>query len=155
MSSKIKTTIALCCGTFLAIGILVFSKQVNTTNRNNPQFSYTSTEKQGSPVQIITGMKIEIPFEFELDDGISGVTFELAGIHANLKGITLSDTTVSVVRRRAKAKMIFHIASEKDLDAGSHILTILAKDMESGEVIRKGEILVNYNMFKVIAKCSC
>jgi len=154
MSSGLKKTIAISCGILLALGILFFSNTV-TTIKNNPDFSYTSKENQQEPVQVTTGENVEIPFEFRIDEGASRITLELAGIHSTVAGIALSGSSVAVEKGKAQAKVIIQIDSEEDLKAGSHVLTIIAKDADSGTVVRKGEIMINFNMLKVIAGCSC
>ena len=154
MSSGMKKIIAISCGILLALGILFFSDTV-TTIKNNPDFSYTLKENQQGPVQVTTGEKVEVPFEFQVDEGASRVNLELAGIHSTVSGITLSNSSVPVEKGKAQAKVIIQIDSEEDLKAGSHVLTIIAKDADSGTVVRKGEIMINFNMLKVIAGCSC
>jgi hypothetical protein len=154
MSSGLKKTIAISCGILLALGILFFSDTV-TTIKNNPDFSYTSKENQQEPVQVTTGEKVEIPFEFRIDEGASRINLELAGIHSTVAGIALNGSSVAVEKGKAQAKVIIQIDSEEDLKAGSHVLTIIAKDADSGTVVRKGEIMINFNMLKVIAGCSC
>lgn len=154
MSSGLKKTIAISCGILLALGILFFSNTV-TTIKNNPDFSYTSKENQQEPVQVTTGEKVEIPFEFRIDEGASRINLELAGIHSTVTSIAFSNSTVPVEKGKAQAKVILQIDSEEELKAGSHVLTIIAKDADSGAVVRKGEIMINFNMLKVIAGCSC
>ena len=154
MSSGLKKIIAISCGILLALGILFFSNTV-TTIKNNPDFSYTSKENQQEPVQVTTGEKVEIPFEFRIDGGASRINLELAGIHSTVTGIAFSNSTVTVEKGKAQAKVILQIDSEEDLKAGSHVLTIIAIDADSGAVVRKGEIMINFNMLKVIAGCSC
>jgi len=150
-----KKIIAIGCGILLALGILFFSNKVTTVNRGNFNFNYTSKLNREDPVQLTTGEKVEIPFELKIDEGISRLNLELEGFHKNIKGISFSDSTVQVEKGKAQSKLIMQIKSDDDLKAGSHILTIIAKDMDSDTIVSKGEIMINFNMLKVVAGCSC
>ena len=155
ISSGMKKTIAIGCGILLALGILFFSERVTTINKGNPDFSYTLRDNEKGLVQLTSGEKVEVPFEFRFDEGTSRINFELAGGHIDVAGIAFSNSNVAVEEGKAQGKVIFQIASEEDLKAGSHVLTIIAKDADSGAVVRKGEMMINFNMLKVIAGCSC
>ena len=155
MSSGMKKTIAIGCGILLALGILRFSDRMTTINKGNPDFSYTLKENQEGLVQLTTGEKVEVPFEFRVNERTSRINFELAGVHTYDVGIALSNSSVTVEEGKAHGKVIIQIDSEEDLKAGSHVLTVIAKDADSGAVVRKGEIMINFNMLKVIAGCSC
>lgn len=155
MSAGMKKTIAIGCGILLALGILLFSDIVTTVNRGNSNFSYTLKENQEGPVQLTTGEKVEVPFEFKIDGGVSRLNLELEGFHGNVKGISLSNNIIPVEKGKAQSKVIMQIKSDDDLKAGSHVLTIIAKDADSDTVVSMGEIMINFNMLKVIAGCSC
>ena len=155
MLKRMKAAIAIGCGVLIALGILFFSNTVTTVNRNNPDFSYISKENQEGVVQLTTGEKVEIPFAFRVDQVVSRVNLEFSGIHNNIAGIAFSRSSVAVEKGRAHSKVILRIASDEDLKAGSHVLTIIARDANSGAIIGEGEILINFNMLKVIAGCSC
>jgi hypothetical protein len=155
MPKRVKAAIAIVGSILLALGIFFFLETVTKVNRSNPDFSYISEENREGPVQLITGEKVEIPFGFNFDEGVSRVNLEFSGIHKNISGIAFSNTTVAVKKGKAQAKVILQITSDEDLKAGSHVLTIIAKDADSGMIISEGEILLNFNMLKVIAGCSC
>jgi hypothetical protein len=155
MPKRVKAAIAIVGSILLALGIFFFLETVTKVNRSNPDFSYISEENREGPVQLITGEKVEIPFGFNFDEGVSRVNLEFSGIHKNIPGIAFSNTTVAVKKGKAQAKVILQITSDEDLKAGSHVLTIIAKDADSGMIISEGEILLNFNMLKVIAGCSC
>ena len=155
MPAGMKKTIAIGCGILIALGILFFSDRVTTINTDNPDFSYALKGEQEEFVQLTTGEKVEVPFEFLVDEGISRIHLELAGVHNTVTGIALSKSSVTVENGKVQSKVIIQIDSEEDLKAGSHVLTIIARDADSGTTVSKGEIMINFNMLKVIAGCSC
>ena len=155
MPSRMKKTIAIGCGIFLALGILFFSDRVTTINTDNPDFIYTLQGEQEEFVQLTTGEKVEVPFEFLVAGGTSRINLELAGVHDTVTGIVLSNSSVTVENGKVQSKVIIQIDSEEDLKAGSHVLTVIAKDADSGTIVSRGEIMINFNMLKVIAGCSC
>jgi hypothetical protein len=51
--------------------------------------------------------------------------------------------------------VVIQFESKSALKAGSHFLTVVAKNTATGRIIRKGQIRFTYNMHEVISKCSC
>jgi hypothetical protein len=67
----------------------------------------------------------------------------------------MTNNISAVVNGKAVSKVIIQFDSKPALKAGTHFLTVVAQDMATGKIVRKGEIGFTYNMHEVIAKCSC
>ena len=96
-----------------------------------------------------------MPFVFDIDQGISEVSLEFFGEHAQISGIVLTDNTAVVVNGKVASKVVIQFVSKPTLKAGTHFLTVVARDMATGEIVREGQIRFTYNMHEVISKCSC
>ena len=150
-----KALIAIGCGIAAALAILSFSGRVTTPNRDNQYFSYWAEGNRDVPVNVTDSIKVEVPIAFIVDKELSKIDLELAGEHAKLAGISLHDHTVEVIDGKVSSMIIIHFIEKPAIDAGTHYLTIIAKDPGTGTVIREGKIPLNYNMHEVIGKCSC
>ena len=96
-----------------------------------------------------------MPLVFDIDKGILEVSLEFFGEHTQIPGIMLTDNTVGVVNGKVASKVVIHFESKPALKAGTHFLTVVARDMATDQIVREGEIRFTYNMHEVISKCSC
>ena len=150
-----KAVLALGFGIALSLAILTFSNRATTPNKNNPYFNYGTSNNSEGLVHVIENKRVEVPFVFDIEQGISEVSLAFSGEHAQMSGFTLSDTTVAVVNGKSVSKVIIQFDSKPSLKAGTHFLTVVARNTSTGKIIRKGQIRFTYNMHEVIAKCSC
>lgn len=150
-----KALIVVGCGIAVALAILSFSNWATTPNRDNQYFSYRSDGNRDVPVNVTDSIRVEVPITFIVEAEIPGVILEFSGEHTRLGGISLQDHTVKVIDGKVSSMVIFQFNEKPAINAGTHYLTILAKDPGSGNVIREGKIPFNYNMHEVIGKCSC
>lgn len=139
----------------IAMAILVFSNLVTTPNRKNPYFSYGSVENTGTPVQVIDNNLTVVPFVFEIGPSILEVDLAFTGDHKQMPGIKMADAAVKVVNGKAASKVIIKFETKPILKAGTHFLTVEAKNPATGEILQTGTIPFTYNMHEVIGKCSC
>ena len=153
--SGYKAVIAIGCGIGISLAILTFSNRVTTPNLNNPYFSYGERENQNGLIQVVDNQRVEVPLVFNIGQGVSEVSLEFFGKHAQISGIELADNAAVVVDGKVASKVIIRFDSKSAMKAGTHFLTLVARDMVTGEIIRKGEIRFAYNMHEVISKCSC
>ncbi len=153
--SGYKAVIAIGCGIVISLAILTFSNLVTTPNKNNPYFSYGARDNRNGLIQVVDNQRVEVPLVFDIGQGISEVSLEFFGEHAQVSGIVLTDNTAVVINGKVASKMVIQFDSKPALKAGTHFLTIVARDMTTGEIVRKGEIRFVYNMHEVISKCSC
>ena len=150
-----KAVVAVSCGIALCIAILILINWVATHNKKSSYFSYGTSDSRNDLVHVVDNKRVEVPLFFEVGKGISEVSLTLSGKHAEMIGLEISDETVSVVNGQAASTMIIQFNSKTALRAGSHFLTIVARNTSTGKIIRKGEIQINYNMHELIGKCSC
>jgi hypothetical protein len=153
--SGYKALIAIGSGIAISLAILIFSNWVTTPNKNNPYFSYGSRDNRNGLIQVVDDQKVEVPLVFDIDKRILEVSLEFFGEHAKIPGIMLADNTVGVVNGKVASKVVIHFESKPALKAGTHFLTVVARDMATGQIVREGEIQFTYNMHEVISKCSC
>lgn len=153
--SGYKAAIAIGCGIGISLAILTFSNRVTTPNLNNPYFSYGEKENQNGLIQVVDNQRVEVPLVFNIGQAVSEVSLEFFGKHAQTSGIELADNAAVVVNGKVASKVIIRFNSKSAMKAGTHFLTLVARDMVTGEIIRKGEIRFAYNMHEVISKCSC
>ena len=150
-----KAIIAIGCGIAISLAILTFSNRVTTPNKNNPYFNYGAKDNRNGLIQVADDQRVEVPFVFDISQGISEVSLELSGEHAQVSGFAMTDTTAVVVNGKVVSKVVIQFESKPALKAGTHFLTVVAKDTATGKIIRKGQIRFTYNMHEVISKCSC
>ena len=150
-----KTVIALSCGVTISLAILTFSNWVTTPNKNNPYFSYGAGNSRNGLIQVVDNQKVEVPLVFDIGQGVTEVNLEFFGEHTPVSGIVLTDNTAVVVNGKVASKVVIQFDSKPSLKAGTHFLTVVARDTATGEIVRKGEIQFTYNMHEVISKCSC
>ena len=153
--SSYKTVIAISCGIAISLAILTFSNCVTTPNKNNPYFSYGARDSRNGLIQVVDNQRVEVPLVFDIGQGVSEVNLELFGEHTLVSGIVLTDNTAVVVNGKVASKVVIQFDSKTSLKAGTHFLTVVARDTATGEIVRKGEIRFTYNMHEVISKCSC
>jgi hypothetical protein len=150
-----KAFIAICCGIGLSLAILTFSNRVTTPNRNNPLFRYGTGSETDAPIHVIDNNRVEVPFAFNIGHEIQEISLAFSGDHIQMPGIALRDKTAKVVNGKASSTVIIHFIVQPALKAGTHFLTVLARDPATGKIIRDGKIPFTYNMHEVIGKCSC
>ena len=150
-----KALIAIGCGIALSLAILAFSNRVTTPNKNNPYFSYGARDNRNGLIHVVDNQRVEVPFVFDISQGISEVSLEFSSEHAQVSGIAMIDTTPVVVNGKVVSKVVIQFESKPALKAGTHFLTVVAKDTATGKIIREGQIQFTYNMHEVISKCSC
>jgi len=150
-----KTFIAIVCGITLSLAILTFSHFVTTTNRNNPYFHYKTDGDTNALIHVIDTNRVEVEFVFDIGTEISEVNLSFSGDHDQMPGLALTDKTVRVVNGKAASTLIIHFNVKPPLKAGTHFLTVVARDPATGRIIRNGQIAFTYNMHEVIGKCSC
>ena len=150
-----KALIAIGSGIAISLAILIFSNWVTTPNKNNPYFSYGAMDNRNGIIQVIDNQKIEVPLVFDIDKETLEVSLEFFGEHALTPGIMLTQNTVGVVNGKVASKVVIHFDSKSALKAGTHFLTIVARDTATGKIVREGKIRFSYNMHEVISKCSC
>ena len=150
-----KALIAIGCGIALSLAILAFSNRVTTPNKNNPYFSYGARDNRNGLIHVVDNQRVEVPLVFDISQGISEVSLEFSGEHAQISGIAMIDTTPVVVNGKVVSKVVIQFESKPALKAGTHFLTVVAKDIATGKIIREGQIQFTYNMHEVISKCSC
>ena len=150
-----KALIAIGCGIALSLAILAFSNRVTTPNKNNPYFSYGARDNRNGLIHVVDNQRVEVPLVFDISQGISEVSLEFSGEHAQISGIAMIDTTPVVVNGKVVSKVVIQFESKPALKAGTHFLTVVAKDTATGKIIREGQIQFTYNMHEVISKCSC
>ena len=153
--SSYKTVIAISCGIAISLAILTFSNWVTTPNKNNPYFSYGARDSRNGLIQVVDNQRVEVPLVFDIGQGVSEVNLEFFGEHTQVSGIVLTDNTAVVVNGKVASKVVIQFDSKPALKAGTHFLTVVARDTVTGEIVRKGEIRFTYNMHEVISKCSC
>jgi hypothetical protein len=153
--SGYKAVIAIGCGIAISLAILTFSNRVTTPNKNNPYFNYGARDNRNGLIQVVDNQRVEVPFFFDIGQGISEVSLEFFGEHAQVPGIVLTDNTAVVVNGKVASKVVMHFDSKPTLKAGTHLLTLVARGVATGKIVRKGEIQFTYNMHEVISKCSC
>jgi len=151
----LRAIIAICFGIALSLAILAFSNWVTTPNKSNPYFSYGANTNPEDIIHVIDNNKVEVPFSFDVNQGISEVILSLSGDHAQISGLQITEKRVAVINGKAVSKVIIQFDSMPALKPGTHFLTVVAKDRATGEIIRTGEIQFTYNMHEVVAKCSC
>ena len=150
-----KALIAIGCGIALSLAILTFSNRVTTPNKNNSYFSYGARDNRNGLIHVVDNQRVEVPFVFDISQGISEVSLEFSSEHAQVSGIAMIDTTPVVVNGKVVSKVVIQFESKPALKAGTHFLTVVAKDTATGKIIREGQIQFTYNMHEVISKCSC
>ena len=150
-----KAVIAIGCGIAISLAILTFSNRVTTPNKNNPYFNYGTRDNRNGIIQVVDNQRVEVPFVFDIGQGISEVSLEFFGEHSQISGIVLTDNTAVVVNGKVASKVVMHFDSKPTLKAGTHLLTLVARGKATGKIVRKGEIQFTYNMHEVISKCSC
>ncbi len=153
--SGYKAVIAIGCGIAISLAILTFSNLVTTPNKNNPYFSYGARDNRNGLIQGVDIQSVEVPLVFDIGQGVSEVSLEFFGEHTQGSGIVLTDNTAVVINGKVASKVVIQFDSKPTLKAGTHFLTVVARDMTTGEIVRKGEIRFIYNMHEVISKCSC
>ena len=153
--SGYKAVIAIGCGIALSLAILTFSNRVTTPNKNNPYFNYGAKDNRNGLIQVADDQRVEVPFVFDISQGISEVSLEFFGEHTQVSGIVLTDNTAVVVNGKVTSRVVIQFDSKPALKAGTHFLTLVARDKVTGKIVRKGEIQFTYNMHEVISKCSC
>jgi hypothetical protein len=153
--SGYKAVIAIGFGLVLSLAILTFSNRVTTPNRNNPYFSYGEGDSRNGIIHVVDNNRVEVPVVFEIEQGISEVSLEFSGEHEVLPGLAMTENTISVINGKAASRVIVQFNANPALKAGTHLLTVVARDTSSGRIIRKGEIQFTYNMHEVVGKCSC
>ncbi len=153
--SGYKAVIAIGCGIALSLAILTFSNRVTTPNKNNPYFNYGAKDNRNGLIQVADNQRVEVPFVFDISQGFSEVSLEFFGEHTQVYGIVLTDNTAVVVNGKVTSGVVIQFDSKPTLKAGTHFLTLVARDTATGKIVRKGEIQFTYNMHEVISKCSC
>ena len=153
--SGYKALIAVSCGIVISLAILTFSNRVTTPNKNNPYFSYGERNSRNGLIQVVDNQRVEVPLVFDIGQGVTEVNLEFFGKHSQVSGIVLTDNTAVVVNGKVASKVVIQFDSKPSLKAGSHFLTVVARDTATGEIVRKVEIRFTYNMHEVISKCSC
>jgi hypothetical protein len=119
------------------------------------KFSYGTSDNRNGLIQIIDDERVEVPLVFDIGQGIPEVSLEFSGDHDQMPGLTMTDRTVAVINGKAASKVIIQFDSKVALKAGTHFLTVVARDTATGEIIRKGDIRFTYKTYEVISKCSC
>ena len=152
---KKKALIAIGCGIALSLAILAFSNRVTTPNRHNPYFTYGLEGDMDVLIQVIDNKRVEIPFAFDIGTEVPEVSLSFSGVHDQLPGFALNDKAVKVVNGIAASTVIIQFNTKTALKAGTHFLTVVARDPATGRTIRDGKIPFTYNMHEVIGKCSC
>ena len=147
--------VAIGCGIAFSLAILVFSNRVTTPNRSNQHFRYGSDKDSHVPVHVIDNNRVEIPFSFDIDREIPEISLAFSGDHDGMPGLALRDKRVRVVNAKAGSTVIIHFYEKPALKAGTHFLTVEARDPLTGKIVRQGKIPFTYNMHEVIGKCSC
>ncbi len=150
-----KAIIGITCVIFLALAILTFSNWATTPNINNPYFSYGNSGNRDDLIQVIDDQRVEVPIVFDIGQGFSEVSLEFSGEHDQISGLSITDKTVELINGKAISKVIIQFDSNPVLKAGTHFLTVVARDKETGGQLRTGKIRFTYNMHEVISKCSC
>ena len=150
-----KAFIAIGCGFAFSLAILAFSSRVTTPNRDNPHFRYGTDEDSNIPIHVIDNNRVEIPFAFDIDGAIPEISLAFSGDHDRMPGLALRDKRARVVNGKAGSTVIIHFYEKPALKAGTHFLTVEARDPLTGEIIRQGKIPFTYNMHEVVGKCSC
>jgi len=125
------------------------------SDKNNPNFSYGKGNSRNHVIHVIDKIKVEVPFVFEIGQEILEVSLSFSGEHARMPGFKLSETPVAVRKGKVASKVIIHFGSKPSLRAGTHFLTVIARDTGTGKIVSSGKIRIAYNMHEVIAKCSC
>jgi len=150
-----KAVIAIVCGIALSLSILAFSNRVTTPNRNNPYFNYGADGDSDVLIHVIDSNRVEVKFVFDIGTETPEVSLAFSGDHDQMPGLALTDKTVKVVNGKAASTVIIQFNVKPALKAGTHFLTVLARDPATGRIIRSGKIAFTYNMHEVIGKCSC
>lgn len=150
-----KTIFAIGCAVILSLAILTFSDRVTTPNKKNPYFSYGTEDNKNGLIHVIENNRVDVPIVFDIGPGIPEVVLEFSGEHDQIPGVFLAESKVIVVNNKAASKVTIQFDIKPVLKAGTHFLTVVAKDPVSGKIIRNGTILFTYNMHEVIGKCSC
>lgn len=150
-----KVLIAIACGIALSLAILTFFNRITTPNKNNPYFSYGTSDNLNGPIHVIDNKRVDVRIVFDIGPGVSEVSLAFSGEHGEIPGLTMTDNTVVVVNGKAISKVIIQFDSKPTLKAGTHFFEVVARDMATDKIIRRGEIKFTYNIHEVIAKCSC
>jgi hypothetical protein len=153
--SGYKALISIGCGIVISLAILTFSNWVTTPNKNNPYFSYGVRDNPNGLIQVVDNQQVEVPLVFDIGQGVLEVSLEFFGEHARIPGIMLADNTAVVVNGKVSSKVVIQFDTKPALKAGTHFLIVVARDVVTGEIVRKGEIRFAYNMHEVVSKCSC
>jgi hypothetical protein len=152
---KYKAVLAIVLGVTLFLVILTFSNCVTTPKKHNPYFSYGTGDNRNSLIHATDNKRVEVPIVFDIGEQASEISLEFSGEHDEIQGLTISENFVAAVNGKAISKVIIQFDSKPTLQAGSHLLRVMASDKATGKIIRRGEIQFAYNMHEVIGKCPC
>ena len=155
MLKKYKAVLAIVFGIALSLAILTFSNRVTTPNKNTPYFSYGTGDNRNSLIHVTDNKWMEAPIVFDIGEQASEISLEFSGEHDEIQGLTISENFVAAVNGKAISKVIIQFDSKPTLQAGSHLLRVMASDKATGKIIRRGEIQFAYNMHEIIGKCPC
>ena len=150
-----KTIFAISCAVILSLAILTFSDRVTTPNKKNPYFSYGTEDNKNGLIHVIENNRVDVPIIFDIGPGIPEVVLEFSGEHDQIPGVFLAENNIKVVNYKAASKVTIQFDMKPVLKAGTHFLTVVAKDPGTDKIIRNGTIRFTYNMHEVIGKCSC
>ncbi len=122
----------------------------------DPNFSYKSGSPSSSYVQVMPDWPVDVPFSFNIDPGTTEVVLELVDAETlYASGIELKSNTVSVANGIASSKALFDMKKDNSMRPGTYSMKIIAKDKNTGEVVKTGKIPFIVNMEQIIARCSC
>jgi len=135
--------------------VLSFSGLVGSGKKSGSYFKWSTGDPQDTVVQVTTGKVAIVPFEFRMEGRVSKVSLAIGDEALKEKDISFEETVVPVKNGVAFSKVIFNIRPEGRFRAGHYHLTIIARDVATGRIVREGEIPFALDMFDLIWRCSC
>lgn len=151
---KRKTFVSICILAVLSV-VLFVGEPFRDGYSGRSYISWITGNAKNGVVQVVTGKRVVVPFEFRAGSAVSEMRFEIKDESLWMNGIFIEDTVVPVRNDIASSKLIFNFQSGAGMKAGRYALTVIARDTVSGKVIREGEIPFAVDMLDLIWECSC
>lgn len=137
----------------LSILILFGFSYLTNAKKNDPYFNYDNGANSSGFVQVISGSRVNVPFEFLVGETSKDVRLEIKDSHFVENGASLRNSVVPVKNGIASSAAIMQFPA-KQVKPGTYFLKIEAKD-SSGKILRTGEIPFTVDMHEIVSTCSC
>ena len=92
---------------------------------------------------------------FRVGANVTEIGFDIKDKSLKRKGISIESAVVQVRNSIASSQIIFNFRPEAGIKAGHYYLTVIARDTNTGNIVREGEIPFAVDISDLAWKCSC